>query len=156
MARKELHPDDLPVYQPIEIDASDLDSDVAPDIIKAEPRDYKADYLDELKFNEEFVDIFLYRGREEYAPNTYTFWVNGRQVSIPVEQRVSVRRKYVEIMLRSQPYSLTTHHTPPNTREDGFVENTWRRHQSAQYPLSIVEDKNPRGKEWAERVARQG
>ena len=156
MARKEVHSEDLPPRLLPEMDMSDLDVDgrVA-DIIVADPERAAADYLGELAFMEEPVSIYLYRGRDEYAPDSHPFWVNGRMVEIPVETEVTVRRKYVEVMARSQPFKLRTTVEDRSSNDQVNVRNKWSRTASAEYPFTITRDANPRGAAWLERVKRE-
>ena len=160
---RQIESEDFPVHQPPEIDASDLNFDPAtrkPEVIVMDAATAReianGDYLAELAFAEEFMTIFLYRGQEEFAPDQYTFGVNGRQVDVPVETPVRVRRKYVEVIARSQPYKMrTVVIKPPENAENGQILNKWLRNQSAAYPFHVVEDKNPRGALWLESCKRQ-
>jgi hypothetical protein len=161
--RKETYSEDFPVTQPPEINASDLGFDPAtrtPEVIVMDAAVAKElamkDYMADLAFMEEFMTIFLYRGQEEYAPESYSFWVNGRQVDVPVETPVKLRRKYVEVIARSQPFKMRTVVIKPSEKaENGQIQNMWRREQSAAYPFHVVEDKNPRGVVWLESCKRQ-
>lgn len=161
MARRETHSEDFPVAQPPEIDASDLDTDIRRDILIADPellaQNAKRAYLDQLAFNEEFLTIYLYRGQDEFSPNSHTFGVNGKTVTVDVEKPTLVRRKYVEIIARSQPFKVRTNVIKPQGgNENEAIKNLWQRHKSAQYPFTVIEDKNPRGRAWLESVKREG
>jgi hypothetical protein len=143
------------------MDMSNIDTnldDRKPDILVADPEllkeRAKLDYVDQLAFNEELVTIYLYRGAEECAPNVVPFWVNGRGVEVPVEKPVLIKRKYVEIMARTNPFKVKTDvvKSPDGER----IQNLWRRESSAQYPFTMVEDKNPRGRAWLEGIKREG
>lgn len=154
--------EDFPVRQPPEIDASDLDKDPAdrtPEVIVADKeltRDMAGkDYLDDLAFAQEYVTIFLYRGNEEYAPDYYPFWVNGKRVDVAVEKPVRLRRMYVENIARCQPYKLRTKVVKPPDGSDQAIQNLWKREQVAAYPFEVIEDANPRGRAWLELIKRQ-
>lgn len=159
--RKELHSEDFKPYQPPEIDASDLSVDPVgrgevfiSDAEMLKEASKKA-YLDELAFGEELVTILLYRGQEEFAPDQYQFSVNGQTVWVPVETPTSIKRKYVEVIARSQPYRVRTVVVkPPENSSSGAIQNLWRREQSAAYPFTILEDKSPRAAAWLESVKR--
>lgn len=160
--RRELHSEDFAVRQPPEIDASDLDFDPAkrtPEVLVMDAQTAKeiaqGDYLDELAFMEEFITIVLYRGQEEYAPDKYPFSVNGKTVWVDVEVPVRLRRKFVEVMARSQPYKVRTVVIKPGENQvSAGIQNLWKREQSAAYPFSVIEDKNPRGALWLESCKR--
>lgn len=160
--KKEIHSEDFPVYQPPEIDASDLsvDPSLRGEAIITDPAMVRAvahkSYMDDLAFAEEIVTIMLYRGQEEFAPPFYSFWVNGKQVNVPVDQPVKLRRKYVEVIARSQPYRLRTVVQKPPEGSNAAIANTWRREATAQYPFTVIEDKNPRGAVWLETIKRGG
>lgn len=158
-----INSEDFPVRQPPEIDASDVDRDPAerkPEVIVMDAqtaRDIaKGDYLDELAFMEEWMTIRLYRGREEYSPERESFSVNGKTVWIDVEVPVKVRRKYVEVIARSQPFKVRTEVIKPgeNGPAGGGIQNRWHRNQHSAYQFDVIEDKNPRGAIWLESVRR--
>lgn len=158
--QKEIHSAELPTTPLPEMDMSDLDVDAKPDILVADPellkQRAKTDYLDELAFNEEFMTIYLYRGSEEFAPDAHQFWVNGKGVTVPVEQKVMIRRKYVEIMARSQPFKIkTTVIKPAAGNENDGVKNLWQRYKSDQFPFTVIQDKNPLGAAWLEGIRRE-
>ena len=164
MARTERHSEDSPISQPPEIDVSDLDENLdtrRPEIIMADPEMLKERaklyYVDQLAFNEELVGIYLYRGREEFAPDEVTVGVQGRQVSIPVEQEVLVRRKYLEVLVRAQPQSVRTQVIKPQEgSESVMIQNKIVRTRSSAYAFTVTQDKNPRGQAWLEGVRREG
>ena len=164
MARTERHSEDSPISQPPEIDMSDLDENLdnrRQEIIRADPEMLKEraklDYVEQLAFNEELVGIYLYRGREEFSPDAVSVWVQGRQVSIPVEKEVLVRRKYLEVLIRAQPQSVkTVVIKPPEGSDSSQVQNKLVPSRSSAYAFTVTLDKNPRGQAWLEGVRREG
>ena len=158
MTRREVHSEDIPSRVLPDLDMSEIDTDPAdrtPEIIVADPERASRDYLGELAFMEEPVSIYLYRGQEEFSPDSIPLWVQGRMVSVPVEQEVTLRRKFVEVLARSQPYKLTTKVFDNSDGGNIAVQNKWMRHQASQYPFTLTRDSD-RGRAWLERVKREG
>lgn len=149
--RGEVHTTDLPVraLEPIGEERS-------PEIIVATDADLAAkDYLDELAFNEEMLTVVLHKGKEKFAPRHHDFYVNGKAVWIPVDTPVTVARKYVEVMARSQPMDVRTEsHAIDDDQSAGTVNNILRS-LSSQYPFTVIEDKNPKGRDWLTKVMRE-
>jgi hypothetical protein len=77
---------------------------------------------------------------------------NGQWLEIewlPIGVPLTTKRKYVEVLARSKPDAITTVHDDANVERP---RNTVRRRTSAQYPLSVIQDPNPRGHEWLSRI----
>ena len=116
------------------------------------------DALAELKFMEDPVTIMIQAAPEKYAAKVVDCWVNGRGAEIfdegsqkwmvcgwlPIGQPVTTRRKYVEVLARAKPETVTTEIKKYEDREDN------RAHRSAfsKYPFSVLRDSNPRGSAW--------
>ena len=113
------------------------------------------DYLDELAFNEEMLTIFLHRGREKFAPQVIDLHVNGKAVWIPVEQNVNIKRKYVEVMARSQPMDVRTESYMLENSQDAGTVNRINRSLSANYSFSVLHDPSPKGPAWLAKVMRE-
>lgn len=157
--KQEINTADLPIEQKKDID---LDSpiihgealaNVAGDV------DYAKDYLAMLKFNEEPVTIIINEaGRQTDYPETHVpvqiqgkgaeVLIDGKWVAIcwlPIGQELTTKRKYLEALLRSKSESISTQH------EDANVErprNILRRSNTSNYPVQVLEDRNPLGREW--------
>lgn len=157
--KQEINTADLPIEQKKDID---LDSpiihgealaNVAGDV------DHAKDYLATLQFNEDPVTIIINEnGRQTDYPETHVpvqvqgkgaeVLINGRWVSIcwlPIGQELTTKRKYLEALLRSKSESINTQH------EDATVErprNILRRANTSNYPVQVLEDRNPLGREW--------
>lgn len=122
------------------------------------------DYLKELAFNEEPIHILINENARSDFPETHVYCaVNGRGAEVlingqwaeiqwaPIGQEVVMKRKYVEILVRSKSESINTKH------EDANVErprNTISRRVSANYPISVLRDDNPRGALWLSNIMR--
>ncbi len=112
------------------------------------------DYAAQLAFMEEPVTILLHRGREKNAPTHEHVAVNGQTFWIPVDQPTRLARKFVEVLARAQPMSVTTE--SGEASGDAITFNHVNRSLYSLASFSVLEDKNPRGREWLTRVMREG
>jgi hypothetical protein len=144
---REMTPDDMPGRQPAPID---LMVDREPEQIELVDKPITMDYAAQLQFNEDELLIRLERNAEKFQAPAHTFTVNGRSVTIPVGVNALVKRKFVEVIARSQPYTVQT------DVGDATVDrphNRLVRYQSAKYPFSVLRDPSPMGYEWLQRIA---
>ncbi len=162
--RKEVHTGDMEISQKDDIDLG-LDSvinhgeslvSVVADITK------DSEYIAALNFMEEPVTIRVEENSRSDFPETHVpAYVNGRPAEVlhngkwiavgwlPIGQVLTVKRKYVEVLARSKSDSIKTVH------DDATVKNPMNkieRRTSSNYPLSILEDNNPKGREWLSRI----
>lgn len=119
------------------------------------------DYLAALKFAEDPVTILITQGSEEFAPWSVPLWVNGKGAEVlmrgswvelgylPVGHEVVTRRKYVEVLARMRPDSIKTE-VIERVNEDPL--NRINRSTRLQNQFSVIEDKNPRGREWLKQL----
>ena len=77
---------------------------------------------------------------------------NGRWVSqgyLFMEQPVTIKRKYLEVMLRSKRDKIeTVFYKLP----DGKTINIAKKNTAGQYQIQILQDKNPKGIEWMQMI----
>lgn len=160
MGREALHSDSVAIEQKAPIlDPSKYEGDI---IIADKP--LNKDYMDELAFQEEPVMIVLNPSAEKNAPTAFPVWVNGKGAEVfqsgqwmeigylPVGRPLTIKRKYLEVIIRSKLDAVTTAH------EDSSVErprNEIRRATSSVHSYSILEDKNPKGRAWAQEMIRR-
>ena len=145
--QREMTPDDMKGRQPPPLD---LSADRETENIVLVDKPITNDYAAELAFGEEILTIRLERNNEKFQAPMHSFSVNGRTTWIPVGKNWKVPRKVVEIIARSQPYTVQT------DVGDATVANPHNRitrFQSARYPFTVIHDPNPRGHEWLQRVA---
>ena len=145
---RELHSDDLPIRDVPSLDTDDRSGDV----IVASP-DIGSDYMKELAFMEEYVEIYLNRGREKHAPKFEQVGVNGQIIWVIVETPVRIKRKFVEVLARSMPMDIRTN--AGETDGDALTYNKVDRSQSASFSFSVLRDDNPRGPAWLAKVRRE-
>ncbi len=112
------------------------------------------DYAAELAFMEEKVTILLHRGREKNAPTAEMAGVNGVIKWLPVDTPIKIERKFVENLARAQPINVNTR--SGESSGDDLTFNHVDRSLSSLVSFSVLDDPNPRGREWLTRVMREG
>lgn len=158
MARtqREVTPDDMPIGQMASVDLTNgMAGRGAENIVRAD-KPLADDYANTLAFMEEPVTIRLEHVQNDQIQKpvlAYPFSVNGRTEWVPTGKPWVVKRKFLEVILRSQPFSVVTDTFTPGERDE---RNLLHRYASRRYPVSILHDPNPRGPEWHQRVALEG
>lgn len=130
--------------------------DVAGDVTHAQQ------YMSALAFMEEPVTIRIEENSRSDFPETHVpVAVNGKDAEVlqngswlsigwlPIGAALTTKRKYVEVLARSRSDSIKTVHDDANVERP---RNTLNRRTSSNYPLSIIQDNNPRGHEWLSRI----
>lgn len=160
--RQELSSEDIKLEQPpsIEIPSEGAIERPAEVVTPLEAAD-KDDYVDQLAFNEEPVTIELLPGQDENAPPSIPVWVNGvgAQVLIngkwvvitylPVGRQITVKRKVLETIARAKPTHIKTNVVEQPGKDP---VNMIDRRNYMRYPFNIIEDKNPKGRDWLSRI----
>lgn len=161
---REKHTADMPIEQ-----KSDIDLGLEQTLVHGEGLANVAGSLSdphglaaELAFNEEPVTIRLEENSRSDFPETHVpagvngrgaeIWLDGKWVAaqwLPVNMPITVKRKYVEVLLRSKSDNIRTKHEDANVEKP---QNRVERRTTSNYPMSIIEDKNPRGANWASRI----
>ena len=134
---------------------------VPSDIIEARAEDADKSHLDEMKFQNEPVLIYIHPQPTEHPDICVPCFVNGmgaevwdahlhRWLSIgffPVERNIITRRKYVEVIGRARVENI---HNEISYKLDKHTLNNIRRRQGARWPFSIRKDWNtsPRAQGW--------
>ena len=157
---KELHSDDLPIDQkPPVTNFDDYDGE----IVKPNPELLAKEYADELSFMEEPVVIRLEPSVEKNASMFYPVWVNGQGAEVfqggrwnsitwlPVGQNLTIKRKYLEVIIRSKVDTLRV--DAPEATANPY--NEVHRSTTAVHSFSVIEDRNPRGAAWVTEMRRR-
>lgn len=167
--KAEVNTGDFPVGQK---DSILLSADKMPDreqIAIAPPMDNGKTlnkYMSDLKFGEDPIEIRIepYNIGARFAPNMQDCWVNGKGAEqhingqwvtkgwLPIGKPVVTKRKYVENLLRSKQDNVQTRTVRHEDHEDNIVD---RRTTSA-CPISILSDPSPAGRDWLEKILREG
>lgn len=162
--RAEIHTDDIKIDQKVPL-VGDPAAERAPEIIRAETLP-AAGYADDLAFNEEPVTILINPSSEKNAARHIPVWVNGKgcevwnnqancwveMAYIPVAQRLTIKRKYLEVLARAKKDEVTTKHDDVGAE---YIDNRVDRITSAVANITVLEDKNPRGAAWLVELARR-
>lgn len=148
----EIYTGDLEVRQPPVVNLSDDNELERDDVIVADKSVVDGDYLDKLSFNEDILTIMLARSSEKFAPELLDFYVNGKVEWVPVGRPYMLKRKYVEVIARCQPFDVRTE----VVREADNERNQVRRFQIAKHPFSVIHDPaGARGAAWLAQVMRE-
>lgn len=122
------------------------------------------DYYEQLAFNEEPVTVRFTSGQDPHAPKFVDAQVNGKGIEVlttdgkwlevfqvPVNRNVTIKRKYLEVFARCKHTYVTARHEFDGNNPDPV--NRTVPSSDFKHPHTIVEDKNPLGDEWYNKVA---
>lgn len=163
---KELHTDDLKVGQREDISLGEnFEADREDNVILPVSADTNKTYLEALAFGEQAMKIRIESNSDKNAPKVVDCWVNG----IPAEEfhdgkwhkygylaigrPLITRRKFVEVLARAKPDSVQTSVVE---RDNADPENVLQRFTSVKYPFSVLEDRDPKGADWLNRIIQEG
>lgn len=132
-------------------------------IVQADKSVLEDDYLERKAFMEEPVTIELGHGFGQNPPTAYYCSVNGRNPEILVNghwkhlrdpfvmvgHRLTLKRKYVEVLARSKVDSVSTFHEEANVP---YPRNEIRHSTAGLCNLMVIRDDNPRGGEWLAQI----
>lgn len=157
--RKEVNTGDMAIGQ-----KSDIDISLDAQIVHGEsiPNIVDEKFIADLAFMEEPVTILIADNSRSDFPETHVpvqvneqgaeVFQNGQWLTIgwlPIGVQLTTKRKYVEVLARSKSDAIKTNH------DDATVErpqNKITRRTSANYPISVLQDNNPRGTEWLSQI----
>lgn len=167
MSKKEQYSGDTKVDQrPDIVGDTDL-KERESDIIQVEKSVHSKEYLDELKFNDDPVEIRLEPSSDANAPTSVPVWVNGRGAEVlmkngrwmtitylPVGIPLVTKRKYVAGLVNAKLDKIHTEYTIPS-KPDEEIENKVKTFTSAYHSFSILHDPSPRGSAWLTEMLRR-
>lgn len=152
MARRETNSEDLPIAPIPSVDITDGKAES--EQIKLVDKPLSTEYMDEIAFMEELVQIRLEKPQqEEKSVLAYPFSVNGRTEWVPTDVPWTIKRKYLGVMLGAQPFKVSTETFKPGEREE---KNLMHRNATRRFSVSILHDPSPRGQEWVRQMCLQG
>ena len=115
-----------------------------------------------LAFMEEPVTIRIEENSRSDFPETHAaVQVNGKGAEVLIDNKwvamtwvpigiaLTLKRKYVEVLARAKSDNIRTKHEDANVEKP---QNRIERRSTSNYPLSVIEDKSPRGAEWLSRI----
>jgi hypothetical protein len=105
---------------------------------------------DQMKFDNEKIEIMVMPSMSTYPDNVFSVGVNGTTLAIHRGRKQWVPRTYVETILRAKTstYGNVETRNPYNNE----MEVKWPESRAFRYPLQVIQDKNPAGSHWLERV----
>jgi hypothetical protein len=151
---RELHSEDVPMRPYQVLDMTSPQAVRPTDIIQSVDDDVlRGTYAEQLAFNEEPVELRIEPGQQRNAPRVVDVSVNGDRRWLPVGVAIRLQRKFVEVLARAQPFSVTTEHG--NATEEN-PRNMIHKNPFRAVPFSILHDPNPRGAAWLNKISYEG
>lgn len=150
--RKELSTTDFQTGQDATLVLPDLDSGVIrPDEPKIMIPDGPVidEYAKELAFMEEPVTIIVHETSNENEAPLVDVYVQGVPQFFIRGEQCTVKRKYVECLVRAKPIAISTDVRERNSENP---LNLIHKKSALRYPFSIVEDRNPNGPAWLRKI----
>ena len=124
--------------------------EVHDDLIPEEVRDKDLDKaVSEEAFFNELVTVLIHSSAAENDPDHVVLSVNG--INQPIFRNVptTVKRKYVEVLAHMVE---TKYHQPTRDAMNPESGNSLIGRSALAYPFQVIEDKNPKGAAWLERL----
>ena len=104
-------------------------------------------------FMNEMLVIEVHTSTDKNAPLSVPVGINGVWANIPRGRKVQLPRSFVEKLAQSQVRTLRTETNPDRYAEEGHVV---RSVNGQEFPFTVHQDRNPKGRQWLERVIREG
>lgn len=153
-SRGELHSEDVPKrpYEVLDMTTSQVARPVG--VIDSVDDDVLVSgQAERLAFNEEPIELRIEPRPERNAANVIDVAVNGDRRWLPVGRAIRIQRKFVEVLARAQPFSVTTE---TGTAMEETPRNLIHRTPFRAIPFSILHDPNPRGAAWLNKISYEG
>jgi hypothetical protein len=109
-------------------------------------------FVETLQFMEEDVLVRVHPSSEKDAEKIIETWNDGTPQRFIRGQWVVAKRKYVEVLARSMPFSVTT---PESLDGRGDKTRRIERHAGNRFPFEM-KDRNPLGMAWLNRLFLEG
>lgn len=145
--RKEVHTTDMPIGQPADIQLRDGEIPTAAHRFEPVDKPLDTDYLRELAFMEEEVEIMVHETSDENAENPVIVGCNGVFKAFFRGEPTKTRRKFIECLIVKHGRVST----PEYINNAGERARAIRQHQAHKFPFSVIHDQNPKGVEWLRR-----
>lgn len=101
------------------------------------------------KFMTEPVVIRIHGTADKNEPAVADLRLNGIACPLPREVSIRIPRAFVEALAQTQQRTYSQEDVENPRATEG---KRTRRHTGSQFPFAVLEDKNPRGRAWLERV----
>lgn len=106
--------------------------------------------MEQLKFDEEEIEIMVMPSQSTFPDHTFSIGVNGVLRLIVRGTRQWLPRKYVEVLLRAKVSTYGNFEARNKYNDEMQVNNPETK--SHRYPLQVITDRNPKGSAWLMRV----
>jgi hypothetical protein len=143
----EQHTDNHAVGQPADIILKDGTLAVGGADIQAIDKPLNDEYVQELAFMEEEIEIMVMESSDEHAENPITVGCNGVFKQFFRGRPTVTKRKFADCLIVKQSRVST----PEYTNGGGERAFAIRQHAAHKYPFSVIQDRNPKGAEWLRR-----
>ena len=121
-----------------------LDSSHESTIIEATSESLNKNYLAELAFMEEMMEITVLASSNPHDENPVRAGNNGQFVFFPRTVSVKTKRKFVDSLIVKGHTIATPYVRTPEGDESRAIKMT----NSQKYPFTVDRDDNPRGRVW--------
>jgi hypothetical protein len=111
------------------------------------------DQAELMAFMEELVEIVVSEDNHPNAEQVINLSVNGINQFVFRGKPQVIKRKYIEVLARSRPESLST---PEYTDANGNRATRIVKAHTLRFPFRVIKDMNPKGGRWVENLLREG
>lgn len=129
-----------------EVDADDI-RDAFNDNMQPDTPAFK-DHADNLAFMEELVQVRVHETTEKNAEKVVDVYCNGIPQRFIRGVPIVVKRKYVEVLARAKPFTVTT---PEIVDATGSRTTKIETSSALRYPFDM-QDRNPDGQRWLQSI----
>ena len=106
-----------------------------------------------LAFMEELVTVVVHHSTDENAEQLVPIHVNGKTQLFPRGEPVTVKRKYVEGLVRAKPVN---YRSEEYVNQSGDKAYRYPRNMGLRYPFQVERDDNPKGRDWLKKILAEG
>jgi hypothetical protein len=101
--------------------------------------------LDDLAFSKEIIRVYVHPGTDKNAEPFVFVSVNNDKRWLPRGEECNVPRYIAEKLIRSK---VSTYLNEEFVNSEGFKDHRQKETTGVRYPISIIEDPNPKGRDW--------
>lgn len=155
MARREVFPDEDPVRDipPLDLSAQGM-ANRPKEVIEAVEKMPEVDYMDALKFDRDVLTVMLESpAREDQGDQpamAYDFSVGRETRTVPIGIEVKIERMFVEVIGRARTGQVSLRSAIAN---DPRSRNELRRTHIKRFPLTVLHDPSPKGRDWWRKIS---
>jgi hypothetical protein len=120
-----------------------------PATVEVVDRPIDKEWADAMAFNEEQIKIVVHETTDATVVSIPDFYVNGIPQRFIRGQEIVVKRKFVQLLARCRK---TTFSQEKVRNGNGDEEYRNVPHTALAYPFSVLEDPNPRGRDWLKNI----